>query len=122
MKGVLLMGVKKRLALTLGGLAVLAAEWALVRFPLFGLHRMKDWPWILFIFGLIVVAIAGASGAKWVIFGTLAGYPAGFFCGEILDYPDKTMDWWVWTCVFLAGILLGTALSIIFAMRKKLHN
>ena len=117
-----MVNVKKRLALTLGGLAVLAAEWALVRFPLFGLHMMKDWPWILFILGLIVVAIAGASGAKWVIFGTLAGYLAGFFCGVILDYPGKTMDWWVWTCVFLAGIVLGIAASIILTMRKKRNN
>ena len=110
------MDAKRRLALTLGGLAVLAAEWALVRFPLFGLHGMKDWPWILFLVGLIVVAIAGASGAKWAVFGTQAGYLAGFFCGVIFG---TTMDWWVWTCVLLAGIVLGTVASIIFAARKK---
>lgn len=122
-KGWGFMEAKKRLTLALGGAAVLAAEWALVRFPLFGLHGMKEWPTDLLLFGLIAAVAAGALGAKWAVFGTLAGYLAGFFCGVMFNYPGKTpgtrMGWWVWTCVFLAGIALGIAASIIFAIRKK---
>ena len=117
--------MKKRLALTLGGAAILAAEWALVRFPLLDLHWMIEWPWDLFMVGLITVAIAGALGAKWAVLGTLAGYLIGFFCGVIFDFPapspnpcNERSGWAVWTCVFLAGIVLGIAASIIFKNAK----
>ena len=117
------MGAKNRLTLVLGGAAVLALDWALVRFPLLGLHWMKEWPTDLFLFGLIVVVTAGSLGAKWAVFGTLAGYLTGFFCGLAFNYPGKTpgtrMGWWVWTCVFLAGIVLGIAASVILAVRQK---
>lgn len=117
------MTLKKRLTLALGGAILLAAEWALVRFPLFGLHHMADWPWLLFIVGLIAAVIGGLLGAKWTVAGTLAGYPVGFACGMIFDLPGRipgaTIGWWVWTCVFLAGILLGTAASVVSALRRK---
>lgn len=116
----------KRLTLALGGLAALTAEWALVRFPLFGLHGMKEWSMDLLFFGLTVVAAAGALGAKWAVLGTLAGYLVGFFCGVIFNYPGKTPDtrmgWWVWTCVYLAGIALGIAASVILMARKKRNH
>lgn len=116
------MEVKKRLALTLGGAVILAAEWALVRYPLLGLHGMFEWPWDLFMVGLIAVVIAGASGAKWAVLGTLAGYLIGFFCGIMFNFPGRDpgtrMGWAVWTCVFLAGIVLGIAASIILTMGK----
>ena len=113
--------MKKRLALTLGGMAVLAAEWALVRFPLLDLHGMFEWPWDLFLVGLIAVVIAGALGAKWAVLGTLAGYLIGFFCGVIFNIPgpnDTRQGPLVWMCVFLAGIVLGIAASIIFKNAK----
>lgn len=119
------MDAKKRLTLDLGGAVILAAEWLLVRFPLLGLHGMYEWPWDLFIVGLIAVAIAGALGAKWAVLGTLTGYLVGFFCGIVFNIPgpnNTRLGPFIWACVFLDGILLGTALSIIFAMRKKLHN
>ncbi|MBD5084296.1 MAG: hypothetical protein HDT33_04320 [Clostridiales bacterium] len=109
------MDVKKRLTLALGGAAILAAEWLLVRFPLFGLHGMTQWPWILFLTGLIAAVFAGALGAKWAVLGTLAGYLIGFFCGVIFNIPGPngtTRGWFVWMCVFLAGILLGIIVSV----------
>lgn len=120
------MEAKKRLTLALGGLAALTAEWALVRFLLFGLHGMMQWPWLLFLLGLIFVAAAGALGAKWVVLGTLAGYLIGFFCGVIFNGPGKTpgttMGWWVWICVYLAGIAVGIAASAVLAARKARNN
>lgn len=119
------MNAKKRLTLALGGAVILAAEWALVRFPLIGLHGMFEWPWDLFMVGLIAVVIAGALGAKWTVLGTLAGYLVGFFCGVILDFPIKgdpcyrTTGWIVWTCVFLAGIVVGAVASMVMAARKR---
>lgn len=113
---------RKRLLLTLCGLAVLAAEWLLVRFPLLGLHGMRDWPWILFVIGLIAVVVSGALGAKWTVLGTLVGYLGGFFCGLISNIPgpnDTTQGWVVWACIFLAGILLGIAAPVIIPLVSK---
>lgn len=117
------MELRAKLKLGLGGLAVLAAEWLLIRFPLLGLHGMRDWPWVLFIVGLIAVVIAGALGAKWAVLGTLAGYLGGFFCGVIFNFPGRTpgatVGWAVWTCVFLAGIVVGAVAPIVMAARKR---
>lgn len=119
------MNMKKRLILLLGGAAILMAEWLLVRFPLFGLHGMSGWPFDLFLVGLIAVVIAGALGAKWTVLGTLAGYLIGFFCGEIYDIlgPDPycchSQGPFIWACVFLAGILLGIAASVIIPLVSK---
>lgn len=117
------MDIKKRLALTLSGAAILTAEWLLVRFPLLDLHGMKEWPWDLFVIGLIAVVIAGALGAKWAALGAVTGYLTGFFCGVIFNFPgpapDTTAGWAVWTFVFLAGILLGIAASVIIPIVSK---
>lgn len=117
------MNMKKRLILLLGGAAILMAEWLLVRFPLFGLHGMIGWPFDLFLVGLIAVIIAGALGAKWTVLGTLAGYLIGFFCGEIFDISSSdgyhTQGPSIWACVFLAGILLGIAASVIIPLVTK---
>ena len=115
------MDVKKRLTLALGGAAILAAEWLLIRFPLFGLHWMKEWPLDLLIVGLVAVAVAGILGAKWAVLGTLAGYLTGFFCGLIYNPPGPNgtrLGPLVWMFVFLAGILLGIAVSVVSAWRR----
>ena len=116
------MNLKQRLTPLLGGAAILTAEWLLVRFPLFGLHGMMSWPWDLFLVGLAAVVIAGALGAKWTVLGTLAGYLTGFFCGVIFDIPGHhgaTQGPFIWACVFLAGVLLGIAASVIIPLVSK---
>ena len=116
------MNAKEKLALTLGGAVILAAEWLLVRFPLLGLHGMKEWPGDLFIAGLIAAVIAGVLGAKWAVLGTLAGYLIGFFCGVVFNIPgpnNTRQGPFVWACVFLAGILLGFAASVIISLVSK---
>lgn len=119
------MNAVAKIKLGLGGLAALAAEWLLIRFPLFGLHGMNDWPWLLFLADVIAVVIAGLLGAKWVVLGTLLGYLGGFFCGVIFDFPIKgdpcngTTGWVVWTCVFLAGIAVGAVAPAAIALISK---
>ncbi len=50
--------MKKRIVglLSLIGLAV---GYLVLRYPLFSLHGMKDWPFVLFIAGIIIISISG---------------------------------------------------------------
>lgn len=101
----------KRRTVGLLSLVVLAGEYLAVRFPLFSLHRMKDWPLFLLLFGVIIVAISGlAFGGRLLPALTAVGYMAGFIAGFLFqfDYGRELNSMWViWTCVYLTVIFIG---------------
>ncbi|MCD7782663.1 MAG: hypothetical protein LUI15_02005 [Firmicutes bacterium] len=68
-------------------LAVLALSYGIIgSYPVYELHHMREWTFDLFIFGVIVIAIAGlAVGAKFTPSLTSAGYAIGFIAGIIID-------------------------------------
>lgn len=118
-------------------LAVLAAAFYVIRYPLIELHHMKEWPFDLFIFGVIAIAIAGlAVGAKFTPSLTAVGYAIGFIAGYFFQYdyvvyadPDGNVLemgnslWIIWTYVFvgsiLAGIIIDTAVGIVKKIKSK---
>jgi hypothetical protein len=51
------------------------------RYVFFDLHGMKQWPFYLFMFGLMITVIAAIFEARWVMLLTATGYIGGFALG-----------------------------------------
>jgi len=84
---------------------------------------MGQWPIILLVFGLIVIAIAVLAGSRKVMIGVVAGYLIGFVLMELFGatyymsvglMPDGSEllvpqhnGWRIWTLSYLSIILLS---------------
>ncbi len=97
-------------------LLALTAEYLILRYPLFKLHGMMDWPWILFLTGIVVIAVSGlVKGKKALPVLTAAGYIVGFFLGYLFqfDYGRELNSLWIiWTVCYAAAILAGVFITI----------
>lgn len=128
--------LKKRIAAFVS-LAVLALSYGIIgSYPVYKLHHMKEWPFDLFIFGVIVIAIAGlAVGAKFTPSLTAAGYAIGFIAGYLFQYDYVVMAdsdgnvlemgnslWIIWTLVFVGSILAGIIIDAAVGIVKKIKN
>ncbi|MCM1055509.1 MAG: hypothetical protein NC394_08310 [Bacteroides sp.] len=113
--------MKKRLngALSLAGLI---GAYLILRYPLFFLHGMKQWPFILFAFGGIVIAVSGlVFGKKILPLSTLIGYTVGFVLGYLFQFDygiGLNSLWIIWTCVYLAAVFVGSISEICFRNKK----
>lgn len=113
--------MKKRMRGTLSLMGLIGAYLAL-RYPLFFLHNMKEWPFVLFGVGAIIIIILGlAFNRKILPILTVSGYIVGFISGYIFqfDYGTGLNNLWIiWTCVYLGAILVGVAVEIFYRGRK----
>ena len=95
----------------------LAAAYFLSRFGLFSFHEMKQWPAVLAVTGIAVLAIAARFGCRIASATTVAGYLGGFFLGlwlgkEGTDPGGGRTDsgWIIWTFI----------LSPVFCFLKRI--
>ena len=98
----------------LASLTALSIAYVVIRFPFFELHRMSQWSFILFLFGLITILIAGVFNAKKVLIFTPLGYGIAFVTGRLfyttsLDSGggELSNQWLIWTVTFVAVIIIG---------------
>ncbi len=103
----------------------LTGSYLVLRYPLFFLHGMKQWPLALFLAGVIIVVISGLVLSRKILpLFTLAGYVVGFIFGCIFqfdygpDYNRLNSFWMIWTCIYFAAILAGIAAEVICSKRK----
>jgi transcriptional regulator with XRE-family HTH domain len=93
------------------------------------LHGMRQWSIVLFVFGLIVIAISAYSNSRKVMIGTVAGYVLGFVLGMLFGrtyyinvgddlWIPRHNAWQIWTLIFIALIIVGIVVEII-SKRKK---
>lgn len=128
--------LKKRIAAFVS-LDVLALSYGIIgSYPVYELHHMKDWPFALFIFGVIVIAIVGlAVGAKFTPSLTSAGYAIGFIAGYFFQYDyvvhadsdGNVLEmgnslWIIWTYVFVGSILAGIIIDASVGVVKKIKS
>lgn len=115
-------GVTIRSKVIWGILASLAMllSFILCRYVLFDLHGMKQWPFYLFLFGLVIMVIAAVFEARWVMLLTITGYIGGFAFGILFgaDYVDlgcgrSNNIWVIWTVSFIIIILVGIIWELI---------
>ncbi len=115
-----------RLLWGIGAIGFLAFSYWLCRFALFDLHGMKQWPLVLAIFGLVVIVISSAAGARFLSAAAALGYPFGFFFGMTFATPGVDLgggatsnDWIIWSGVYLACMLTGFIVDIVLKCRRK---
>ena len=110
--------------------ATLGLSYLLFGHLLFFLHKMRQWPFILFVFGLCIIVISTFFDARTISAAVVIGYISGFIIGEILGstyyvyvghdlWIARHNMWFIWTIVYLLCILLGLIWDIL---RKKLKN
>lgn len=107
-------------------LCVLLAEFLLCRYGLLEIHKMQEWPEVLFVAGLLVLAVSFAAKATLLPIATAAAYLIGFGAGVLFqkDWTDpirgRTNNLWIiWTVTFAGIILLSALAERICAKRKQ---
>jgi len=93
------------------------------------LHGMRQWPTILLIFGLIIIAASAVSYYRKVMISTVVGYVVGFACGELFNWdtyhPERgpgvhsNNGWLIWTLVYLGFIAIGIVWQLVCKYVKK---
>lgn len=108
-------------------LCVLLAAYLLFRYPLFGLHGMKQFPFVLFIAGAAVIVIFGiVKGGRMAPLYTAVGYIVGFICGCVLERISydpgggQLSDFWkYWMGGFIAATVAGILMEVQGGRRSR---
>ena len=95
-------------------LILLCAEYFIIRFALFDLHGMKEWPLCLFIGCVIAAVVSRFAGLKILPIAAAVSYAAGFAAGVIFhmegaDPGGGRTDnlWLIWTAVVVAAVVIS---------------
>lgn len=120
----------KKLLLTHGiSFGILLIGFLMCRFAFFELHGMREWPFDLWIAGVVVILVSLIAKKQLVPWFTTVGYFFGFLAGVIfhtegVDPGGGRTDnlWQIWTIVFVVGILAGVIFEIVIKWRKLLYN
>lgn len=106
---------------------ILFLEYLLIRYALFDLHKMKDWPTVLFIGCFVVLVICFFLKIKITSLIVSMSYIIGFVIGYLFQTNGFDTGgggtnnlWLIWTITILIFIFLSMALELIFS--KKTVN
>ena len=117
-----------RIIWTLGAIAALSVALLVIRYALFEIHGMMQWPIALFLFGLVVIGISAIVGSQKVMIGTVTGYVAGFVLGMVI-FPDVSRfdlnsghdvyyGWAIWLGSFLFTIVVSIIWTLVSRKRS----
>ena len=106
-----LKGLMKKDKTGIISLISLTCMYLIIRYPLFSLHGMKDWPFILFCTNAVIIVIASRifHKQKLPIFVTSA-YAISFVIGYLFqfDYGHGLNSMWIiWTISNFIIIIIG---------------
>lgn len=119
-------GKNERISVLCVSLLALAVGFIVIRFALFGLHGMKQWPMLLFCAAAVVCAAGALVKAYFTACITSAGYIVGF--AVALSLAKTTVDpvmgavnnlWFIWLIVLLICIIMGIATDIYISLNRK---
>ena len=114
---------KNRIIWTIGSICLFYEFYLIIRYEFFEIHGMIQWPFALFIFGLVVLGISLIFYAKKVIISTPLGCVIGFIMGALFnidtDKHGSNNLWKWWTVIFLLFIIMGIAWEIISRSLKE---
>lgn len=117
---------KKSLPVSLLSLVILCFGYLTVRFALFAIHGMKDWPLFLFVSCVVVIAISTAVGAKLLPLATSFSYIVGFALAYLLKTEaydqggGKTDNLWIiWTIVIIAVTTISAVAEFVKAKKAN---
>ena len=106
-------------------LAFLIVAWILIRYPLFSLHGMKDWPFFLLAVSILGTILSFVLKTKITPLLISFSYIAGFFIAYIFqkDGTDpgggRTNNLWlIWTFVILLTFTVSVTAESIFHRKR----
>ena len=116
---------KKNIQIHLLSFFILAIGFILCRFVFFNIHGMKQWPELLFVAGLVFLAISFLIKGKTAPVFTSLAYSVGFISGTLLktnsaDPGGGSMNnlWIIWTVVFFFLALIGFVTETFVGKKK----
>jgi len=118
--------IKNRVIWVVGAVVGLSICFLLCRYAFFWLHGMKQWPFALFVCGLITIIIGAIFGGRKIMICTVIAYIFGFMLGmlfnmDILDQGDGRLNnaWIIWTISFAIIIFIGVIWELVSRRMKK---
>lgn len=110
----------KRFKYQFVSLCVLVVSYVLIRFVLF-IHGMKQWPFVLLIFGVIIIGICFLRNRRLLPVFTVIGYDIGLVAGLLFnsDYGRGLNNMWIiWSITMVAFIVVGIVSEIAKAKNE----
>ena len=102
--------------------AAIVISYLLIRFPLFNMHGMKEWPNMLAILSIGTIVLASIFKKRKIFIGVIVGYLGGFALAMLFnrsgfDQGGGTTNnaWIIWTVFLILSILF----TMILSYRKK---
>lgn len=105
-------------------IVILFFGYLLIRYALLDLHKMKDWPTVLFLFCLTVIIICFLTRKTIIPLIISLSYVAGFTIGYIfqnngVDAGGGTTNnlWTIWTIAVLAFVFIAIIIEL-YTLKK----
>jgi len=118
--------IKNRVIWVVGAVVGLSICLLLCRHAFFGLHGMKQWPFALFVCGLIAIIIAAIFDGRKIMICTVGAYIFGFMLGMLFNMDSLDQGgghlnnaWIIWTISFVIIIFLGVIWELVSGRMKK---
>ena len=120
---------KKNIVNHVIALGILMVGFILCRYIFFDIHGMKEFPKVLLILGLVVMAISALTKKKILPYFISAGYIVGFVFGFIfqvtkIDANGVSVNnlWVIWALVNVTFIAVGIICEWFFRKYAKANN
>lgn len=114
--------MKRRLIGILSMIAI-AGCYLVIRYPLFGLHGMKEFPLFLCAVGVFLIFLAGLVRKSKVLPPIIAlGYILGFAAGALFgyDYGEGINNLWIiWLWCFVSIVVVGVVGNLFLQKRSQ---
>lgn len=104
-------------------LIVMVGSYLVVRYLLFGLHGMKEFPLALWAVGVFLIILTGLVKKNKVLPTIIAlGYIIGFAAGAVFgyDYGEGLNNLWIiWLWCFVTIVLVGVIGNLFLQKRSQ---
>lgn len=104
-------------------LIVMVGSYLVVRYLLFGLHGMKEFPLVLWAVGVFLIILTGLVKKNKVLPTIIAlGYIIGFAAGALFgyDYGEGLNNLWIiWLWCFVTIVLVGVIGNLFLQKRSQ---
>lgn len=113
--------VKERITIFLISTAILLVGFIIFRYVLFDMHGMKEWPFDLFVVGLILCLVGALLKGYFTCCFTVVGYILGFAIGinALEGTAGEASGWLFWLVVFVGLSVVGIVIDIFMKLRTK---
>ena len=113
-----------RMKIAVLSVGILAIGFSMIRFPLFQLHGMKQWPFILMLLCLAVIIISFILKTKITSLACSVSYIIAFFFAYIFQTDGidasggKTNNLWIiWTIIVIMTVVMFGIMEYIMSRK-----